>query len=95
MTRLAAAFAFALIASTAIGAQARPLLRGEVVHGDERTPAGAVLIEVIDALGGVAGRSLSEPSGRFWIRIVLFCGRIGALVYFFVRRPARIQERGR
>lgn len=38
----------------------------------------------------------SEGSNKLvWILIILFTGWIGALVYFFVRRPQRISEFGR
>ena len=39
-----------------------------------------------------------EPSGRddkiVWTIIIVFTHFIGALIYFFVRRPARIAETG-
>jgi hypothetical protein len=40
-------------------------------------------------------REKSEGSSKLaWILVVLLGGFLGALVYFFVRRPARIRESG-
>ena len=43
--------------------------------------------------------AIKEPSDGddklIWILIILFTHLIGALVYFFVRRPKRIAEAGR
>jgi hypothetical protein len=43
--------------------------------------------------------AMKEPSDGndklIWIIVIIFTHLLGALVYFFVRRPKRIQEYGR
>ena len=35
-----------------------------------------------------------ESTRRNWILLIIFLGPIGALAYFFIRRPQRIRELG-
>jgi hypothetical protein len=46
-----------------------PMLRGTVVFADGRTPAPAILIEAVDALGSVAGRALTNARGEFSLSV--------------------------
>ena len=42
--------------------------------------------------------AIHEPSDTdkiVWILIIIFASLIGAIIYFFVRRPQRIREHGR
>jgi ABC-type multidrug transport system fused ATPase/permease subunit len=42
--------------------------------------------------------AVNEPSSTekiVWVLVILFAHGIGALIYFFARRPTRIRETGR
>jgi hypothetical protein len=61
----------------------------------EETPVNIAILWIW-TIAGCALYEASEGNNKLvWILIIIFTGLIGALLYFFVRRPQRIQELGR
>jgi hypothetical protein len=67
-------------------AQGQPLVRGDVVLADDRTPASGAIVEVSDSAGSLVARTLTSNRGTFSLRLPR-SGRYGARVLRIGFRP--------